>query len=255
MGDFLSTQPMTEHEIQRILTDEFAAEEQRPRITVEFGRGESMTAGSPLAQRLIWGALIAVLLGVIAYGAYHRLMRSGTWPPPVQTAQEDPLPVFWPAPDFELTERSGRPARAADLAGRIWIADFIFTRCGGQCPTMCRAMVDLQTDLPDVMLVSFSVDPETDTPDVLKAYAEKYGAVPDRWWFLTGDRVRIHAIARDGFKLAVSNDPMSAVEPITHSNRMMLVDKHGQVRGTYPGDDAEALKRLRDDVARLKREP
>lgn len=216
-----------------------------------------MTA--PIGQKMIWGALLLVLFGSIGYFAFDRLYRRGTWPPreqPPPPPELDPLRPWWDAPDFELTESSGRTVTREDLRGRIWIADFIFTSCGGQCPTMTRAMATLQDEFRDVWFVSFTVDPAVDTPEVLAAYADRYGADRDRWWFVTGEKAQLYQICgKDGFRLAVEDRPMSEFERVTHSNRLMLVDRDGKVRGSYPGDDEEALRRLRDDLRRIRAEP
>ncbi|MHB2016811.1 MAG: DUF420 domain-containing protein [Candidatus Xenobia bacterium] len=150
--------------------------------------------------------------------------------------------------DFTLTERSGRTVHLADLRGKVWIADLIFTTCPGPCPLMSHEMAQLQKSLPRrVQLVSFSVDPEHDTPAVLSAYAKQYGADPDRWWFLTGDPTTIQNLARNSFK--------QAVEPgqggVVHGTHFVLVDGDGNLRGFYDSSDAAAMARLRHDVMAL----
>ena len=164
-----------------------------------------------------------------------------------------PPPSYGTVPDFALTDQVGRPVTRSTLAGSVWVADFIFTRCAGQCPLMSSRMAELQqafADLPAVQLVSFTVDPEHDTSETLAAYARHYGASESRWRWLTGERDAIWRLAREGFRLGVSEDG-TAEEPITHSVRLVLVDQAGRVRGYYDATDADAAQRLRGDVRRL----
>ena len=99
----------------------------------------------------------------------------------------DSLRSYGAVPDFTLTERSGSPVSLSDLKNKVWVADFIFTRCAGQCPLMSQKLNQLQRKLKGVQFVSFSVDPGTDTPKVLSDYAKLYSADPEKWFFLTGD--------------------------------------------------------------------
>src|SRR5262245_28324698 len=106
--------------------------------------------------------------------------------------------------DFQLTERSGRTINRDDLKSKVWVAGFVCTRCTGQCRQIAASMAALQEKLAgqkDVYLVSFSVDPEHDTPKVLTEYAKQYSADPDRWLFLTGDRAKMYELIEKGFKL------------------------------------------------------
>src|SRR5262249_38265445 len=105
-------------------------------------------------------------------------------------------------PDFALTERSGRVVRRDDLKGHVWVAAFIYTCCEGGCSTLSKNLSALQNRLADcenVRLVSFSVHPEQDTPEVLQKYATDLGADPQRWWFLTGDKPAIYSLIEKGF--------------------------------------------------------
>ena len=168
-------------------------------------------------------------------------------------AHADNLPVYMPAPDFSLTNRDGRSVETADLLGQPWVADFIFTSCPGVCPILTERMKDLSDDLPDqpVRLVSISVDPENDSPEVLEAYAQKNGA-GDHWLFLTGEKDHVSGVIKDGFKLAYDPAPgETAAEPIVHSNRFVLVDAEGQIRGYYNAFDEQELIDLRRDLASL----
>lgn len=153
-----------------------------------------------------------------------------------------------PVGPFRLEESSGRTVTADDLSDRVAIASFIFTRCALSCPRITGIMKDLQGRLAgsDVLLVSFSVDPEHDTPSVLKTYAERYGAATDRWWFLTGPRDAIYDMIRDRFQLGVMPATAPAGpdnEAVIHSDRLALID-HGRVVGLFDSNDPKTLDAL-----------
>jgi protein SCO1/2 len=162
------------------------------------------------------------------------------------------LPLMNTVPEFTLTERSAREVKNQDLAGQIWIADFVYTSCGGLCPIMSEKMRKLQDTLPaEVRLVSFSVDPDVDTPAVLTEYAKKFGADPNRWLFLTGSKESLFQLSKDGFKLAVDDSGGTEQEPITHSSRFALVDREGRIRGYYSMEDPSELAHIIKDAKSL----
>lgn len=173
-------------------------------------------------------------------------------------SRPEPLPEYGQTPAFKLTERSGRTVSSSELAGRVWVADFIFTTCAGPCPLMSTHMAALQratADL-DVQLVSFTVDPETDTPDVLAEYAERYQADPERWLFLTGAKQAIYDMVKQGFMLAVDDGSLTpGGKPgpglVTHSVKFVLVDRQGRIRGYYSGDSAGVVDEIVPDIERL----
>jgi protein SCO1/2 len=189
------------------------------------------------------GLLVAIAASASIWFAVH-----------AQQADED-LPILATVPDFSLTEASGRTVTRRDLTGHAWVADLVFTHCGGICPTMSAAMsrlVQSSSDLPDVRFVSISVDPERDTPEALTAYAERFMADRTRWFFLTGEESAIRSLAVGGLKLPVADgDPTQGEDAILHSQRFVLVDARSQVRGTYDVRDQEAMFRLRGDLERL----
>lgn len=158
-------------------------------------------------------------------------------------------------PSFELVNQDAEPFGSTQLAGKIWIADFIFTTCPGPCPMISSRMSELQKPLEktDIHLVSFTVDPEKDTPEVLRAYAEKLNAQPKRWDFLTGSRPIIDTLTRDGFKLAISDGSEEGGMPV-HSTRVVLVDRHGVIRGYYDALAPDAVTKLLADANHLFRE-
>ena len=172
------------------------------------------------------------------------------------------LPVLGRIPDFALVDSNGQPLSQAQLAGGLWIADFIFTKCPGICPVLSAQMAKLQRALPReasaLRLVSFSVDPANDTPAALRAYAERFGAEPGRWLFVTGNRDALHTLIGDGFHLAVAERAESANTDgeglITHSDRFVLVDRDLQIRGYYHGTDQESVQQLLRDINELGKE-
>ncbi len=204
--------------------------------------------GGRWRRRLLWAVLIAALAGVVFSAVSSRLWlkRPGT-----------PPPILGQVPEFELTNRDGRRVGPSDLAGSPWIADFVFTRCVTSCPMITERMSRLERELPPrigARLVSFSVDPEHDTPAALEAYAEKFAA-PEHWWFLTGDRNAMYDLIRNGFHLAVDPNPPPTVgevtEPIVHSTRYVLVDAQGAIRGYYDSQDESSIKKLKRDLEAL----
>lgn len=179
-------------------------------------------------------------------------------------AVQGALPSYGSAPAFTLTNQDRRPVSETSLHGQVWVADFIFTRCAGQCPRMNAQMVQLAQQMPALRLVSFTVDPAWDTPEVLAAYAngypgasspsfaEGFGAA-SRWQFVTGEPETMRRLCLDGFKLSVAEDAGNPQEPLTHSTRLVLVDQVGTIRGFYDANDAEAVRRLQRDARILLR--
>ncbi|MGV3525740.1 MAG: SCO family protein [Candidatus Sericytochromatia bacterium] len=188
------------------------------------------------------------------------------------------LPVLGQVSDFQLTERSGQAVSLQTLAGRIWVADFIFTSCQAECPLMNLEMQKIQRHFATesrLQLVSFSVDPETDTPERLREYAVALAKPAESWWFLTGDRPQLYQLANESFKLAAQDlgqhaehteDKSSASEdhtshgangstPFLHSQKFVLVDGQGRIRAYYDSTDPQAIQQLiATDVPRLLEE-
>jgi protein SCO1/2 len=173
----------------------------------------------------------------------------------VNALRQRSVSSYGTVPAFQLTNQTGQPFGSAQLAGKIWIADFIYTTCPGPCPMISGRMSELQKPLEksDVHLVSFSVDPKKDTPAVLSDYARKLQAEPGRWDFLTGPTSAIYKLSHDGFKLAVSDGSDVQGLPV-HSTRMVLVDRRGQIRGYYDATEAEAITKVLADTNHLLRE-
>ena len=162
------------------------------------------------------------------------------------------LQKYWALPDFTLTAHNGKPLRLSDLAGKVWVADFFYTTCPGPCPLVTSHFGEVQKELGsvlDVRFVSISVDPEKDTTDVLKAYAGRFKAGKD-WFFCRGEKDAIYKLAHDGFKLPIAEGTPEG-GPITHTTRLILVDKSGTVRGFYEGTTPEGARDLVRDIRRL----
>ena len=193
---------------------------------------------NPQARRfdfLIWiGVVITLLILLLAYLLAQLRLR--------ETIGK-PLPILGQVQDFRLTNQAGQIVTLADLRGRVWVADIIFTRCAGPCPRMTRQMREIQQALPatsTAKLVTLTTDADFDTPPVLKAYAEKFGADPKRWMFLTGDKRQVANLAIDSLKLtAVEKKPEERLAPedlFVHSTIFVVVDKLGRLRGVFETD-------------------
>jgi protein SCO1/2 len=172
----------------------------------------------------------------------------------VQHLRNRDLLSYGNVPEFELVNEKAQFFGSDQLKNKIWIADFIFTTCPGPCPIISTRMAEIQKPLrdTDVHFVSFSVDPDKDTAQVLRVYAEKLKADPARWDFLTGDRNTIYALIEKGFKLAVSDGKQEDV-PV-HSTRVALVDRNGTIRGYYDALEPDAITKLLADTNHLLRE-
>jgi len=163
----------------------------------------------------------------------------------MSTGSEAQLPVLGQVPEFELTSQHDRPVNSSELDGKIWVADLIFTACSGPCLRMTSQMSRVQEGLKEwdgFRMVSISVDPERDTPERLTWYAEQTLADPDVWMFLTGEMDIIRSLAVEGLKLVVEKEEGSA--GILHSDRFVLVDDAGRIRGYYDGTDPDAVDEM-----------
>jgi protein SCO1/2 len=196
--------------------------------------------------------VLAVLIAVVLV---IRSMNTAETPP------SSALPKYNTVPPFALTERSGRTITNADLLGKIWVADFVYTTCPGPCPLVTAGMARVQEALasdPRVQLVTFTVDPQTDTPAVLAAYADKFGANPSRWWFLTGPEKPLYKLIQDGFYQVVQDNRGQPPEPgqftVTHSTKLVLVDANGDVRGFFDGIGADGRASLLQSIKTVERE-
>jgi cytochrome oxidase Cu insertion factor (SCO1/SenC/PrrC family) len=196
----------------------------------------------PLPRILLWGLLGAVLVGVVGLGVWSLARQERPYPllPGTSSAR---LPIYGTVPDFGLIDQQGHPVQRGDLDGKVWIANFIFTNCPDECPLMTAEMSQLQSDLadvPDLRLVSITVDPERDTPAVLSHFAERFHADPARWIFLTGDKREIYRLAREGFRLGIvdPNEPPQPSQgdgrPPTRTSDQLLPSLQGWISSWSP---------------------
>jgi protein SCO1/2/putative membrane protein len=164
-----------------------------------------------------------------------------------------------PLPDFSLIDQDGRTVTRSGLAGKVWIVSFFFTRCATVCPQVTATMAQLQKDLSGregVVLVSLTVDPEHDTPAVLKQYAAAHGAESKRWWFVTGEEAEVYRLIQTGFALAVAQNQGAGRTPgneVTHSTRLAVVDRLGHVRAYFEGRYQDQQGRPIHELAALER--
>jgi len=206
--------------------------------------------------------LLALTLGVIIVVLF--LLRPGaTRPPASQTTphattgsgvlDENPYAQF-SIPEFSLTDRKGEPVTHAALDGEYTVVDFFFTSCPLYCPGMTNAMKRVQdaTDGTDLRFMSISIDGGVDTPEVIDAYATRYGADPDRWAFLTGDPEGVAELVSEGLRFDLG-DPRIEDEGrlINHPTRLILLGPDRRVIGLYRYNDATEVDQLIADALAL----
>ena len=204
------------------------------------------SACSKWVQWIVFGALFAVIAIIFALFARQRL-----------TTVKSKLPVYTVLRDFALTNQNNTVVTLDDLYGKVWVADIIFTRCPGPCRRMTKDMARLQDLWPKdtpVRFVSFTSDPEYDTPTILKRYSTEFKADDDRWNFLTGTKKQIVDAAENLKFVRVEKDEKdreSENDLFIHSTIFMIVDKRGQIRATVETDQPDALTRTRQVVDEL----
>ena len=147
-------------------------------------------------------------------------------------------PVLSTLPAFAMTDQLGQPFGTSDLAGKVWVADFIFTSCPTACPLLTRRMAEVAERSkrlgPELHLVSFSVDPDRDTPARLAEYAAGYKVDPHKWSFLTGPLGDIERAVTDGFKIGIDRHKTAeGFWEIVHGEHLVLVDRHLHIRGYF----------------------
>ena len=195
----------------------------------------------------LWAALVVAMIGIVASQATRS--RRGNEPRAMAADSVDRFEPLFDAPNFKLSDQDGKQVSSDDLRGSVYIADFIFTNCAGPCPVMTSKLVELEFKLTrgDVKLISFTVDPQRDTPEVLKEFAQRSGADESRWRFLTGtvEQMRDAAV---GFKVAAKKE---ADESVTHSTQFLLINRKGQVCGIYRNGDEDVVKKLLADATEL----
>lgn len=196
--------------------------------------------------RRIWLALVMVI--VLVFG-WLKLK-----PKPL-TAPEH----FGDVPTFALTDQTGAAFGTDQLNGTLWVSNFIFTRCRTVCPVFSAKMAELreraQGEFPELHLVSFSVDPDYDTPEVLATYAKQFDANPSQWHFLTGPIDQVRAVVTDGMKMYMDDaSTVETPEALMHGSHFVLVDADHTIRGFYNVDDETTIERLLEDIRFLNGE-
>ena len=180
------------------------------------------------------------------------------------------LPVFWPVPEFTLLDQDSATFSRTDMRGTVWLASFLYTNCPDVCPLVTERMATLRDSLQrerrlgQVRLLSISVDPLRDSPAVLHAYAQRVRAQKPDWIFLTGPLDTVIPLVTEGFRLTAvhparhaeheashPHDSLASEYVVNHSDRIVLIDREGQVRGTYEASDPQALARLRRDLRKV----
>lgn len=182
-------------------------------------------------------ALLLGLLALLALGCSKR--------------KAEDIPVLSTLPEFALLDQDEQPFTRDSMEGQIWVSAFVFTHCRSTCPRLTAHMKGLQTrvsDVPNVNLVSVSVDPRNDTPEVIKAYMQKNDLDESNWRFVTGEEEVIRRVVVEGFKVPIGDEDSRAAgsDDIMHSNSFVLVDPDTQVRGYYRANN--------DGIADLERD-
>ncbi len=200
-----------------------------------------MNRSQKILTTALWGLLVLIMVSIIGAG-WWRPDRDEHGAGDPATAAPVGSEVLFEVPEFALIDQNNQPATDKTLRGKPWVAAFIFTNCAGPCPMMSTNMAKLQRRVPDanLRLVSFTVDPQRDTPEVLKRYAHSLGADEARWSFFTGSPDAMQRVA-NGMLMAAK--PATETEPILHSTKFLLVDRSGGVRGIY-SSDADGMNQL-----------
>jgi protein SCO1/2 len=192
----------------------------------------------------LWLFLAALLLVAIGVAGFVGLGTGG----------QMELPVYGEVPAASFTSHTFEQVNLADLQGQVWVGDLIFTTCSGPCLRMTSSMYTLQEDLKgedQFRLISISVDPDRDTPERLAWYAGQTLADNQRWSFLTASMDVVRSVATEGLKLVVDHNVEGEEFGILHSDRFVLVDAAGQIRGYYDGMDPAAMDQLKKDARAL----
>jgi protein SCO1/2 len=208
-----------------------------------------MNSGSRNLQITVWAILGLVLAAVAALFLNAELHRSK-------------LPELGAVKPFTLTNQLGQTVTSKDFAGHVWLADIIFTRCGGPCPKMTELMSHVQkafSPSEDLRFVTLTTDPDYDTPAVMKRYGERFNADPARWEFLSGPKSEIlRNLATGSLKLAAVDkdaaDRENDHDLFIHSTTFVLVDKHGVIRGYYESLEPGFQEKVGADIRLLLQE-
>ncbi len=166
-----------------------------------------------------------------------------------------PLPTYGEVPDFNFESSQGKMVSRSELYRKVWVAGFVFTNCAGTCPLIMGTMMEIEKTFlfkENFRMVALTMDPERDTPKVLRDYAAQSKADPYKFLFLTGDKRDIQNFVQNGFRLSAAEDKEEG--DITHSGKLVLVDGYGKIRGYYDREESGTMKRIKKDIKRLLRE-
>jgi protein SCO1 len=200
-------------------------------------------------KRILYLALFFVLLFVGFYYALGRIIPG---------FGEPVLPVLSNVPAFAFSDQEGKPITDKNLEGKVYVAEYFFTTCRGICPKLNTNMKDIAKDFAaeaDFRILSYTVDPETDSVARMKVYSDSIGADPTRWFFLTGRKDSLYHLARNGYLLDDPKNNLTNInEQFLHTQFLALVDKGGRVRKIYDGLKKDELADLEKDIRTLLKE-
>ncbi|GIV33551.1 MAG: hypothetical protein KatS3mg031_1086 [Chitinophagales bacterium] len=199
-------------------------------------------------------AFIFILLLPLSFFLYFEVLKQKTG----VRIKELPHLSTTALPPFQLLAHTGDTITEKQVLGKIAVADFFFTRCRGICPIMSNQMKAVQDYLikqpnlkSEFVLLSHTVDPYYDSLQVLQDYAATYGAVDSVWLFVTGEKAQLYSLAKDFYKVPTLETPEDSLNPYAHSERFILLDKEGFIRGYYDGTDSASVKELMKDIVLL----
>jgi len=213
-------------------------------------------------------ALMIILIIPVSMGLFQRFYKGVPTKPKLRKFYANPTDskhtkmirdtAYHQIPPFTFIDQDGKTLTEKSFENHIFVADFIFTTCPGICPIMTHSIKRIQDVMEEkadnLMFLSHTVDPEEDTPEVMKEYGKKMGADFEKWKFATGPIEDIYGICAQGYKLSCKEGTENSTEEFDHSGRLVLVDKDRIIRGYYQGTDSTAVKQLMKDILVLQME-
>ncbi len=206
---------------------------------------ESESRSRPAMKMPLLGGL-ALLLLVAGYLFFRSTPAS----------KAAPLEIYGKIPGFSFQTQEAAPYSPKDMLGHVSIANFIFTRCPSICPVFTMKLQRIGEDISeDIHLLSFSVDPEYDTPERLSQFAQNYSADPKRWHFLTGQTDKVKEVVEGALKISMQKNGLdeNGVPDIVHGSHFVLFDSKGRIRGYYNSEDTERIDALKRDAEALSK--
>ena len=197
-----------------------------------------------MKREIIWSVFITVTLIIITAGFLSWLNTSGS-------QKRAGLLNLGKVKDFQFTNQHGKPFGSKDLNGKIWIANFFFTRCQNPCPQLMGNLAKLEKIInTDIRFVSFTVDPKHDTAQALNSYADRYNTNQIRWTYITGTKNELYDFILNALKVPVEETNVAA-QPFIHDSRFVLFDRDGTIRSYYQGLNSESIAKLKSDAEKL----